>query len=196
MKLVPGVDIQVGVRARRSDAMKHREALIQAATECFEEQGYLVPLEQIATRAGVGRGTLYRNFADRMALALAVFERKGAEAEASLHPSLPLEEALRTLIQRGARSSALFNRLAAEMPLDDESIAALQRIGERTAFRIEPLVERARAAGMLRPDIDSSRIILAARMVSGLLLPHMTEAQIQQQIADAMPIVMSGLRGT
>lgn len=193
MNRAPRADAQA--RPRRSDAMRHREALIRAATDCFEEQGYLVPLEQIADRAGVGRATLYRNFGDRMALALAVFERKGAEAEASLDPALSVEEALLALIQHGARSSALFNRLAAEMPLDAANVAALQRIGEQTACRIEPVVDRARAAGMLRPEIDATRIILAARMVSGLLLPHMSEAQIKQQIAEAMPIVMNGLRG-
>ena len=104
-------------------------------------------------------------------------------------------EALTGLIRRGARPSALFNRIAAEMPLDPASVAALERIGEKAASRIQPIVERAQAAGLLRPDVNGQRIILAARMVSGMLLPHMTEEQIEQQIAAAVPIIMDGLSG-
>ena len=52
----------------RSDARERREALLTAGEQCFREQGFTVPLEQIADRAGVGRGTLYRNFKDAVTL--------------------------------------------------------------------------------------------------------------------------------
>ncbi|CAN5117088.1 TetR/AcrR family transcriptional regulator [soil metagenome] len=61
-------------RALRKDAAERRRAILAAASHAFAEQGYNVPLDVIADRAGVGRATLYRNFADRSTLALAVFE--------------------------------------------------------------------------------------------------------------------------
>ena len=61
---------------RRRDAVLRREALLNAAIECFETRGYSVSLEEIADHAGVGRGTLYRNFKDRAALTLAIFARE------------------------------------------------------------------------------------------------------------------------
>ena len=59
--------------------------MIDAAAAEFAERGYNVPLDAIAERAGVGRATLYRNFADRGILALAVFEQQ-LEALASGTP--------------------------------------------------------------------------------------------------------------
>ncbi|WP_431312381.1 TetR/AcrR family transcriptional regulator [Sphingomonas natans] len=50
----------------RCDAAARREVLIDAGAHCFAEGGYLVPLGEIAARAGVERGTLYRNFRDRL----------------------------------------------------------------------------------------------------------------------------------
>ena len=52
----------------RKDAQERRDRLIAAAADLFELQCYDVPLEAIAERAGIGRGTLYRNFRARMLL--------------------------------------------------------------------------------------------------------------------------------
>jgi AcrR family transcriptional regulator len=76
---------------RRRDAVARREALLNAAVECFEARGYAVPLEEIADMAGVGRGTLYRNFKDRIALIMAIFERDIAAFAADMQEPLPLE---------------------------------------------------------------------------------------------------------
>lgn len=56
----------------RKDAAERREALLAAAREVFAEEGIDTPLDRIAERAGVGRATLYRNFANRTEIALAV----------------------------------------------------------------------------------------------------------------------------
>jgi AcrR family transcriptional regulator len=127
----------------RRDAVKRREALLDAAVECFEAQGYSAPLEDVAERAGVGRGTLYRNFKDREALVLAVFEREIDHLVQPEDLALPLEVALRKLVLRGARMSALFTRLAAEVPPDATQMEAYRRLGERAQRHLEPLVERA-----------------------------------------------------
>jgi AcrR family transcriptional regulator len=56
----------------RKDAQERRARLIAVAADMFEQQGYNVPLEAIAESAGIGRGTLYRNFRDRSMLVLEV----------------------------------------------------------------------------------------------------------------------------
>lgn len=61
------------IRPLRKDAAERREALLKAASEAFARDGLDTPLHLIAEQAGVGRATLYRNFADRSELALAVF---------------------------------------------------------------------------------------------------------------------------
>lgn len=61
----------------RADALRRRNALIDAAIELFRTQGPEVTLDRVAERAGVGIATLYRNFADKDALAIACAERMG-----------------------------------------------------------------------------------------------------------------------
>ena len=63
-------------RGRRSHARRNHELLVAAAREVFAEQGVDASLEEIARRAGVGIGTLYRHFATRDALVEAIFERR------------------------------------------------------------------------------------------------------------------------
>jgi AcrR family transcriptional regulator len=64
---------------QRRDARRNHELLVASAQEVFAEQGVEASLEEIARRAGVGIGTLYRHFATRDALVEAVFERRIGE---------------------------------------------------------------------------------------------------------------------
>lgn len=78
----------------RKDAQARRDRLIAAAADLFEQHGYGVALEMVAERAGVGRGTLYRNFADRNAMIVAVLETR-------------LDE-LTTFVRENTNSATLF----------------------------------------------------------------------------------------
>src|ERR1700734_3523975 len=59
-------------RPLRADAARNREKVLRAAREAFAESGYGVPLDEIAARAGVGPGTVYRHFPTKEALFEAV----------------------------------------------------------------------------------------------------------------------------
>ena len=59
-------------RPLRADAARNREKVLRAAREAFAESGYGVPLDEIASRAGVGPGTVYRHFPSKEALFEAV----------------------------------------------------------------------------------------------------------------------------
>jgi AcrR family transcriptional regulator len=181
-------------RAPRRDAQERREALISAAAECFAELGYRVPLEEVAERAGVGRTTLYRNFKDREALALAIFEREVDRMAAFLDPAAPIERTMADLIRSGAKASALFARISSELALDQQNLAAFKALGTRFAGMLDPTVAAAKARGELREDVRAEELVTATRMIGGLLLPHFSEDEATEQMAVALDMLFRGLR--
>ncbi|MBY9061451.1 TetR/AcrR family transcriptional regulator [Sphingomonas yunnanensis] len=181
-------------RPLRRDAQARRDALIAAARLCFARAGYLVPLEDIADAAGVGRGTFYRNFKDRMALALAVFEQEIERMHARLDPALPLDEALAQIVLDGAETAALFARLALDMPRDGADRAAFDGLRQRLERLFEPIAARAHRDGTLALELGARDLVLAMRMLSGLLLKHNSAAERRQQIDDALRLLLAGLR--
>lgn len=183
-------------RAPRRDAQERREALITAAAACFAAQGYGVPLETIADQAGVGRGTLYRNFRDREALAIAIFSREVDRLEAALDPAASIEETIVAMVRGGAATSSLFTHIAGELRWDDDNRQALHALGERLEHAVEPVVAKAKARGDLNTSITAGEVVLAMRMVGGLLLPFMSEEEVTAQIRAAMRLLAEGLRPT
>ena len=181
--------------AMRRDARARREALIRAATQCFAERGYTVPLEEICALAGVGRGTFYRNFRDRAALALAVFEQDIERLEAGFDMTRPIDEIVGDIVRRGAKASALFTRMAIELPLSRENLDDFQHLGARVTAVLQPLVDKGHADGALRRDLGAMDILLGMRMISGLLLPQMTEEEVHAKIDRAMFLLLHGLHG-
>lgn len=178
----------------RRDAQVRRDALIAAAEACFLRSGYLVPLEEVAERAGVGRGTLYRNFKDRLDLAFAIFEREVDRLEAGFDGSLALDDAIVELVIGGAGASTLFSRLAADMPLAGSNRAPFEQLGQRLQGLLEPCVERAHREGRLSPGIGAREVFIAVRMLSGLIHPHQSAAEMRALVGEALPLVLAGLR--
>lgn len=178
---------------RRRDAVQRREALLNAAATCFETRGYSVPLEEIADLAGVGRGTLYRNFRDRVALALAIFEREIDDLAPDHERHLPLDQALRSMVFRGARMSSLFTRMAAEVELTDAQLADFKALGQRAQVAMEPLVSRAQAAGQLSRDIGAAEVLTAVRMLSALCKTIKSDEDMEAHIDLGLSLLMNGL---
>jgi AcrR family transcriptional regulator len=181
-------------RPLRSDARKHREALLSAAAACFAESGYGVALEVIAERAGVGRGTLYRNFKDREALALALFAREVDRLEAMIDPKRPITDTLVRLVHNGASTSALFARIAAELRQEDANLTSFRELGARLETALAPAVAQAQARGELAGHIGTRHLVIAVRMMNGLLLPAMSEAELAEQLSGALALLTEGLR--
>lgn len=178
---------------RRRDAVQRREALLNAAATCFETRGYSVPLEEIADLAGVGRGTLYRNFRDRVALALAIFEREIDRLAPDHERNLPLDQALRSMVFRGARMSSLFTRMAAEIELSEAQIADFKALGARAQLAMEPLVSRAHAAGQLRKDIGPAEVLTAVRMLGTLCKTPKSSEEVEAHVDMGLSLLMNGL---
>jgi AcrR family transcriptional regulator len=178
----------------RRDARERREALIAAAAESFAEHGYGIALEEVAVRAGVGRGTLYRNFKDREALALAIFGSEIDRVGAIVAEGHDLRRTMIELARTGARGSMLIARIGAELVAGTENLAALEALAERLAVALEPLASRAHAAGDLRADIDGRRLALALRMVGGLLHRLHADERAERQLLEAVDLVIEGVR--
>jgi AcrR family transcriptional regulator len=150
-------------RGERRDAQRNHELLVATAHDVFAEQGVEAPLEEIARRAGLGIGTLYRHFATREALIEAIFERRIGELvavaeEAAAEPdgwSGLVRLLVRTLeLQAGDR---VLKDVLMRYPLGDGNLA-LARQKLRRLF--EQLLERAREQGTLRADFTLSDLAL------------------------------------
>src|SRR5688572_24057576 len=93
-------------RRKRADAVRNTEAVLEAAKAAFAEYGVDAPMRDIAERAGVGVGTIYRNYPQRSDLIIAVFRREldatAAEAD-RLSAEHPPAQALRLWAESLAR---------------------------------------------------------------------------------------------
>jgi AcrR family transcriptional regulator len=178
-------------RPQRADARRNYEKELAAAREAFAEGGESTSLEEIARRAGVGIGTLYRHFPNRQALVEALYVneveevcRSAAELE-SADPWEALNGWFERLIAYFATKRALvhelLNYLDQDAPLFQDCRASLFAAGE-------PLLKRAQDAGVVRPDVEFSDVM---HMVIGIAkLP----ASDPDQIDHILRIALDGLR--
>jgi AcrR family transcriptional regulator len=158
-------DVPVAVRRpQRADARRNFDALLAAARDAFGENGADASLEDIARRAGVGIGTLYRNFPTRQDLFEAVYVeeidqlRQVAERVSSLPPWEALAAWLDRFVRYAATKRAVIEGLNRENELFRSCRAALYAAGE-------PLFQRAQDAGDVRPEASFDDVL---RMISGL----------------------------
>ncbi|MBC9719060.1 TetR/AcrR family transcriptional regulator [Streptomyces sp. TRM66268-LWL] len=212
----------------RVDAQRNLEHVLRAAREVFGELGYGAPMEDVARRARVGVGTVYRRFPSKDVLVRRIAEEETArltdQARTALgqedEPWSALSRFLRTSVASGAgrllppqvlrvgvadegeefadarvpqqRQSAAGSpdlRLVEQRGIpadevDDSGVAALLEVVGR-------LVERAREAGELRPDVTVSDVLL----VIATAAPSLPDAA-QQAAASArlLDILLEGLR--
>ncbi|HEY6522788.1 MAG TPA: helix-turn-helix domain-containing protein [Solirubrobacteraceae bacterium] len=178
-------------RPRRADARRNYDKVIAAARDAFAEGGSSTSLEEIARRAEVGIGTLYRNFPNRQALLEAVYVgelddlcRAAGELE-DLEPWDALVTWLHRFVGYMATKQALAHELLdymdREAPLFKSCRTMMYEAGE-------PLLERAREAGAVRPDINLSDVI---QMVGGIAKIQGAEPA---QIDHILDIALDGLR--
>jgi AcrR family transcriptional regulator len=154
----------------RADARRNYELLLAAAGAAFAEHGVEASLEDVARRAGVGIGTLYRHFPTRQALAQAVYraqiEAICAQAEQLLTASSPGEALatwLQSLVDFGATKRGLAEFLKASMQDDGSSLT-----WSKDAMRSSggALLARAQQAGVVRPDIEIGDLLRLAHAIS------------------------------
>lgn len=159
---------QEKIRKPRADSLRNREQLLSAAKAAFTEAGTDIALEEIARRAGVGIGTLYRHFPTRGALLGAVYSREVEQlAEAATRllaekpPVAALEAWFEELIAYMATKRVVVPALRAD-PV--EGAKAFAAGGPSLYQSFGRLVAAAAAAGEIRGDLDETDI---GRMLTG-----------------------------
>lgn len=154
-------------RSLRADARRNREAVLDAASELFAQRGDNVQMEEIAARAGLGVGTLYRHFADKQALLAAIIGRRfqamttvARSADELEDPAAAFDALLVGYLESAAPDAAFrFAILGPEEP----AWADIQ--AEKVAFAaiVDRIVRRAVAAGLLRADFGADDFVLITR---------------------------------
>lgn len=155
-------------RPLRADAERNRRRLIDAATAIFCERGLDVGVGEIAERAGVGRGTLFRNFPSKEHLIAAIVVERMRESVARGRAALESPdpgEAMFQLIEESVGTKqtdlALFDALDDEWLANEEiHVAHVELIDT-----LDELVRRAQEAGAVRPDVSGVDVMM---MVKGV----------------------------
>jgi len=157
-------------RRIRADAQRNEDAVLEAAKEVFAASGVDAPVREIAARAGVGVGTLYRRFPNRSDLVAAVFRREvdacAAEA-AALAAAHPPGEALGLWLRRYTRFIATKKGLAAALHSGDQVFDALPAYF-RAKFEpaLAALLEAAAASGEIRDGVAPYDLLRAVGNLS------------------------------
>ncbi|HEX4791080.1 MAG TPA: TetR family transcriptional regulator [Actinospica sp.] len=148
-------------RPPRADAVRNRARVLEAARAAFAAEGVAVPLDEIARRAGVGAGTVYRHFPTKEALFEAVIADQlaalAADAESRLagagEAGEQFFEFFVSVVDDGTRKADLADALSsAGVGLRQETLAAAGRLQAGLA----ELLERAQRAGAVRADVDTT----------------------------------------
>jgi len=180
-------------RPVRADAQRNLDTLLQSAAEVFATTGVDAPVREIADRAGVGVGTVYRHFPKRADLIAAVFRRE-IDACADTAPTLAAEhgpgEALARWMQRYAAFIATKRGLATALHSGDPAFDTLPAYFEqRLRPALRTLLESAVAAGEVRADVMSDDLL---RVVASLCMtaPDVRPGHAQRMVA----VFVDGLR--
>jgi AcrR family transcriptional regulator len=185
----------VPVPPKRADARRNYERLLAAATAAFAEHGADdVSLEEIARRAGVGIGTLYRHFPARQALLEAVYKDQvdGLDALAAKlltaeSPGAALGEWLRAFVAFGRTKRSLSSALVSTLGKDAEFLSACS-MTLRT--RTDELLHRAQLAGEARPGVQAGDIL---RLTHGLIMATDAAPTDPDQPDRLLALVIGGL---
>jgi len=168
----------------RADARRNYEALLAAAAETFSAHGTDAPLDEIARRAGVGNATLYRNFPTRRELIVAVCanEVEALRDHAEHFADIPPREALIAWLDKFAEHIAANKGLAAALMTGAHDTSVLiEASNEVIRQTVSKLLDRARLAKAVKPDLDVVDLISLANAVA-LIAESDGQAQAQRML--------------
>jgi AcrR family transcriptional regulator len=181
-------------RRPRADALRNRERILEVAKEAFKRSGANASLDEIAKKAAVGAGTLYRHFPAREALIEAVYGNeiaRLAEAGREFSGKLPPVEALRAWLLLFVDAIATKQVIA---PALNALLGDPKKVFEVSHARIHEairgLVERAVQSGGIRKDLDPDDLLRALIGVSSVA----STPDWQQSARRLVDILVSGSR--
>jgi AcrR family transcriptional regulator len=178
----------------RADAIRNRARVLQVAYETFAAEGLAVPIDEIARRAGVGAGTVYRHFPTKDALFEAVFTDRvrhivddGRALVAAVGPGEALFTFLREMVRTGSADHGLFDALAGY----GFDVAAATSAAEAEFLGVlAELLTAAQAAGTVRADVGVPE-------VKTLLLACKSGGEYGAEVSDRVTsVIIDGLRAS
>jgi AcrR family transcriptional regulator len=179
----------VGLRA---DARRNRARVLAAAQEAFAAEGLAVPLDEIARRAGVGAGTVYRHFPTKEALFEAIvldrlrhmveFARALADAP---DPGPAFYHVLTGIVEQNSTKRDLVDALAG---IGLDLTGSLSEVRTEIGDALGVLLHRAQAVGAVRPDIDTADLIT---LLSAIFLAAQQRSELPRT---ALAVISDGLR--
>lgn len=154
------------VRPLRADARRNRDKVLGAAREAFAAGGYGVPLDEIAARAGVGPGTIYRHFPTKEALFQAVITARITDLIADARSRADASDA-------GAAFFGFLGRIGAEATSKRDLPDAIAISGaqqDQLHAALDVLLRRAQQAGAVRADVRTPDLIVLLKGMLGSIL--------------------------
>jgi AcrR family transcriptional regulator len=182
-------------RPLRRDAERNRQRILEAAGEVFAKRGLGATMDDIADHAGVGVGTVYRRFPDKELLIDALFEERIGELAAIAEQALTEQDPWNGLVmflEQGLAQQSV-DRGLKELVLGSHH--GRERVAQARA-RMKPLVdqlvERAKAEGKLRDDVESTDFAVIHLMLGAIV--DFTEPVVPETWRRFLDIVLDGLR--
>ncbi|HEY2480517.1 MAG TPA: helix-turn-helix domain-containing protein [Solirubrobacterales bacterium] len=177
----------------RKDALRSRRAILDAARELYRDDAE-ASFGEIAQHAGLGQATVYRHFADRRALLVALAqEDMGALEERLTAEEIgpgSLEQLLREMVAAQLNSQGLIEAIRA----GEVEESQVKRLTERVRALFTPRLAAAQAAGLVREDLTPDDVIVVLAMVDGAIAPLRGRSEREAVASRAFEIAVDGLR--
>jgi AcrR family transcriptional regulator len=180
------------VRPMRADALRNRARVLDAARKLFATDEPDPSMERIARAAGVGVGTMYRNWPSRSDLVEEVYRDNLAglaafadELEAEQAPWDALEQWLRAYLTHAQSRRGMLAELTASFDARPDLRSESRR---QVLHAAETVLEPAQGAGVVRSDLTAADLI---QLVSGMVLPALTDPSRSPYLLD---VVLAGIR--
>jgi AcrR family transcriptional regulator len=180
-------------RAPRADAERNRERLLAAAVKAFAQSAE-VPLEQVARRAHVGIGTLYRHFPTRAALIEAAYRHEVAQlcapadrSSRTRTPDAALQAWMERFIQYVAAKRGMIDALRSIVAADSDLFPHTR---DQIVATLRSLLSDAAASGAIRDDVNAEDVLRAMQGVWQVT----SEPDWQEKARRLLNLLMDGLR--
>ena len=177
----------------RQDAQRNRERIIVAAEKVFVEQGAAGSTHEVAQRAGVGIGTVFRHFPTKGELVEAVLIRHFArvtDQARSLATASPPGSALRTLVREMIETGPTKVSLALLAGGREELSPAVLAASRELRAAVEVVLRRAQDAGQARPEATVDEVYLLVRSLAHAAAAMPVPPETLRRAAD---IILAGL---
>ena len=189
--------MSAGARPLRADARRNRARILEVAGEVFASEGINAAIDDIAEKAGVGVGTIYRHFPTKEALFQAIVQHRidsmtediVAFAEAD-DPGPAFFAMFRKVVHSGRANRDFFEAMAAGSGTDLSALSAEH--GQTMQEAMGLVLRRAQEAGAVRPGITAADV--KALLVGAHAVLRHTGGD-EQALATALDVICDGLRG-